>query len=173
MPCRHSLQHYVGSNRLEAITLHRNNFMPGLTLPEGGVFTALGVPLGTILPYVGPLTQLGSNWVICDGEPVQDPDSPFHGQRVPKLTDERFLMGVPAAGEVMATGGRNDIPGSGVHGHSVSFSGYGKGEINYARGQGHQDDYQMRYSAGGDGDHNHQGDNRPQFLTVHYIVRVK
>ena len=48
----------------------------------------IGVPIGIILPYVGPLASLPANWLPCDGRLVIDPTSQFHNQRLPNLNEE-------------------------------------------------------------------------------------
>jgi hypothetical protein len=143
------------------------NFAPPAPAP-------VGVPVGTILPYIGPLSSvLPNNWVLCDGRTIADPESPFNGQRVPNLTDERFLMGIAAAEHVATLGGDNALASDGGHAHSCSFVGYAAGEINYQRGPGHGDPFQMQYGASPVGAHNHGGDRRPRYCGVYFMLRIK
>src|SRR5437773_7552811 len=89
--------------------------MPVLPIPPG--FQLVGVPVGTIVPYVGPLASLPPNWIPCDGQVINVPDSPLNGQRTPRLTDNRFLMSVGDEPSVLAGGGTNQIPADGAHTH--------------------------------------------------------
>ena len=129
-----------------------------------------GVPVGTILPFAGDAASLDANWVVCNGATVTDPGaglldfSPAPGVQVPNLTDNRFLMGV-AAGAVGVTGGRNDLPTDGSHTHS-----FGQTSSDLAPDASHFTSGSFTNAAGG---HNHGGDNRPVFLGVQYIVRVR
>lgn len=43
------------------------------------------VPVGGITMYGGTEAGLPANWRICNGQRVEDPDSPFNGERVPDL----------------------------------------------------------------------------------------
>lgn len=134
------------------------------------------IPPGAVLAYVGPLTgNLGQNWVLCDGRQVNSPGSIFHNAKVPDLTDNRFLMGVSAATPVGAgtAGGSNALASDGEHTHSVAFNGYAAGEINYARGSGRNDPFQMQYRTAGAGAHTHGGDKRPAHLPVHFICKIR
>ena len=134
------------------------------------------IPPGAILPYVGPLTAtLGPNWVLCDGRQINSPGSIFHQRPVPDLTENRFLMGVSAATPVGAGqgAGSNTLPSGGNHTHTIRFNGYAPGEINYNRNQGHQDQFQMQYAAAQAGAHDHGGDNRPAYMPVHFICRIR
>lgn len=134
----------------------------------------LGVPVGTILPYFGELsTVLPNNWQFCDGRVVRDPNSPFNGQRLPDLTDSVFIMGIPASSQVGQKGGNNNIPTDGNHNHSIRMTGYAPGEINYNRGPGRFDQYQMQYGSADAGNHSHGGENRPRYIGVYFIIRIK
>lgn len=156
--------------------------MPGPLTVTPPVPPLGGVPVGTILPYVGPLNVLPDSWRLCDGAQVNDALSPFNGQRIPNLTDERFLMGVGASPEVNQPGGRNDIPADGGHRHgnttggsrdpggvpdSHGFDAGGTGKPPQVNGLDH------RHPIAVDGSHRHEGENRPQFLKVFYIIRIK
>jgi len=64
------------------------------------------VPVGTIMAWAKSMTNapaLPRGWVECNGQPIEDPQSPFVGQSVPDLngaTEEggRFLRGAAASG---------------------------------------------------------------------------
>lgn len=55
------------------------------------------VPVGTVLPFMGDVSLLPSNWVFCDGTIIDDPDSPLDGQSLPDLRS-RFLRGTSSEG---------------------------------------------------------------------------
>jgi len=55
------------------------------------------VPVGSIIAYFGKAASLSHEWMVCDGSVVHDPHSPFNGKNLPKLNDNRFLMGVTEA----------------------------------------------------------------------------
>lgn len=135
-----------------------------------------GVPVGTILPYAGPLNVLEASWQPCDGRQIADPASPFNGKRLPNLMNARFLMGVAAADAVLEPGGTNELKADGGHGHggeTDGFRGYQQGETNYNQIQGHQSQYMIKLGIRGDGNHNHGGENRPSYFGVYFIMRIK
>jgi hypothetical protein len=103
-----------------------------------------GVPIGSILPYIGPLNLLPSGWRLCDGKVVDDPDSALRGQTLPNLVDQRFLMGTNADDMVCVSGGSNVLSPAGAHTRT--------------------DDT---------GSHDHGGNNRPSYCGVYFIVRIK
>ena len=156
----------------------------------------IGVPVGTILPYVGPLNILPPDWKPCDGSLIKDPSSPFNNLNLPDLRDDRFLMGVQVPGRIGEKAGNNGIPSDGSHSHNLhnagghahggataQFMGYLQGKINWGR-QGEQGDpFMPTYQIVQDGDHahgidangthNHGGENRPLYYGVYYIIRIK
>jgi hypothetical protein len=141
------------------------------------IATLLGVPVGSILPFIGALDQLPDNWQLCDGRHISDPQSPFNGTNLPNLTDDRFLMGVaPGSPGLKQNGGSNLIQPDGSHNHGGATGGlshYDWGAINYDRQGEHWDQFQMRMVIGVDGQHSHGGDKRPAFFGVLYIIRIK
>ena len=136
-----------------------------------------GVPVGTILPYIGTFDALPSEWLPCDGRTVNDQDSPLHGTQLPNLTDDRFLMGVDSAEMVGVMSGSSSIPQDGHHSHNGATTGRIREQSGTPRrlvNSGdktfqHTHDIQIQAEAG----HNHGGENRPQFFGVRFIVRVK
>jgi hypothetical protein len=134
------------------------------------------VPAGTILAYVGQLNVLPPEWYLCDGSTVHDDESPFDGQAIPNLTDNRFLMGVDSTSGSGVSGGRNDIPTDGAHSHGGATGTLAHSDTqsidnssNYlqATGTGHT------HTISVDGAHSHGSENRPAFLTVHFILKIK
>jgi len=98
-----------------------------------------GVPVGSIIPYLGGYFTNGSNggfamvmasantieavnvllnpdgWYVCDGSELNDPESPIFngsGRYLPNLTDDRFIMGDTVGGGV---GGDNSM----AHTHGI------------------------------------------------------
>lgn len=192
-------------------------------------------PVGTILPWFpgcyGPgesgefhdLTDqiaLADNWRVCDGTEVDDPESPFHGKKLPLLTNDNFLMGASQHGD---SGGSNDGSHSHKmkkHSHKFNLTADYENDDDGHRGHNHHyDDYYRtpnfyRISDSGNnawsvngssgqstrrithrGAHRHKIigsvgsgtnldnndittydetlDNRPSFLSVKYIIRIK
>jgi len=137
----------------------------------------LGVPVGAVIPYLGPLDALPPEWLPCDGREVKDPASPLYGKRLPNLADDRFVMGVDSAHRINSTGGRNDIPADGVHQHSGETRPATYGSLaGVARIQNESIDpprHTHSFSTDQAGAHQHGGDNRPRYLASYYIVRIK
>ena len=136
-----------------------------------------GVPIGVVLPFIGPLDTLPDGWLPCDGRTVNDANSPINGVQLPDLTDGRFLMGVGAEGMIGVSGGSNALPTAGGHSHSGEATGRITQTSGTPRNLEQRGDKGFRHthalslsSAGG---HNHGGDKRPAFYGVRYIVRVK
>lgn len=130
-----------------------------------------GVPVGSVLPFAGDPALLGSNWALCDGGTVTDPDPSLRdfnagaaGVQTPNLTDSRFIMGV-AQGSVGITGGRNDIPSDGSHTHSFSQT-----SSDLAPDASSNTSGSYTNPAGA---HTHGGENRPRYLGLQYIIRVR
>lgn len=131
-----------------------------------------GVPVGTILPFGGSAAALGDTWMVCNGATVTNPGSGLvdfnpglAGVQVPNLQDSRFLMGV-AAGSVGSTGGRNDIPSDGSHTHTFSQT-Y---TTDMAPDASSNTSGSYTNPAGA---HTHGGENRPAYLGVQFIIRVR
>lgn len=85
-------------------------------LPIGSVI-ALSLDVdtgGDRIGYSVPFNQTfpdENGWISCDGQLVNDADSPFDGFNVPNINNQSFLMGGIGAG----TGGSNTMPDH-VHG---------------------------------------------------------
>lgn len=110
------------------------------------------LPVGGITMFHGDAEDLPPNWLICDGQGVEDPDSPFNGQTVPDLRG-LFVRGADVEGRSVATGGADYDP---AHNHSVVFSGGEAGDSIVGR-------------TGRAGGH----DNRPRYMELHYIIRIR
>jgi hypothetical protein len=76
---------------------------PGISVPIGGVFAWMKNLAG--------IPALGSEWVECNGQVLNDVDSPLNGITLPDLNNaQRFLRGASASG---GTGGTDE------HSHAV------------------------------------------------------
>jgi hypothetical protein len=71
------------------------------------------VPLGTVLDWFrfDNGMPVPDGFAICDGSPVNDLSSPFHGRATPNLAN-KFVRGVASVGQIGMTGGSDS------HGHS-------------------------------------------------------
>ena len=84
------------------------NVIIGTTTPEGtldvkGAISGFGiVPIGSIVAWHKGLTgvpDLPDGWVECNGDTLNDSDSPLNGQTIPDLNGEgRFLRGSSTSG---------------------------------------------------------------------------
>jgi hypothetical protein len=133
------------------------------------------LPLGAIVSFYGDWRELeATGWVPCNGEACPDwADERVkaflraHGSEVPgcvpNLNDGRFTRGVPGLDELGRTGGTDRIPADGEHVHS-------SGGVTLKRGG---EDSTPQYAHQAAGMHDHGGENRPPFLNVTFIMRVK
>lgn len=64
------------------------------------------VPVGTILPYMGPYASLPSEWKVCNGEKVTDTESPLLNQNLPNLIG-KYIAGVNTSSECGSSFGTN------------------------------------------------------------------
>ena len=166
----------------------------------GGVPSAeLGfsrVPVGAIVSFWGDPVSLPSNWRICDGSAVTDPNSAFNGLNVPDLRG-MFVRGAENGPDLAQTGGQDFVSGhSHYHYHThtafvnVGSSFFGTYFNNLALSGGGS-----KFVVGGDNlaalSHSHSAtatvlgpsdsytdeagdhDNRPRYFALHYIVRIK
>ena len=103
------------------------------------------VPLGGVVMFYGDPGELPTNWLICDGRTVEDPESPLDGRAVPDL---RGLF-------VRGAGGMGDGNYEPDHNHSYAVGG-GPGVTGTRR-------------TGRAGGHY----NRPRHMELHYIIRIR
>lgn len=154
-----------------AATAAIENPEPYWTLPSGDM------PIGTLLAYVTPFdtVQLPQGWYVAAGQTVRDPASPFDGQTLPKLTDDRFPMGTLR--QHRKEGGSNAIAADGAHSHSGRTHGMEDAGPPHPHGHARQSssnrNHTHAFDTNGAGNHDHGGDNRPQWSGVVYIIRVK
>lgn len=119
------------------------------------------IPVGGVFPFLKSLIgcpSLPNNFVECNGQTLNDPDSSFNGQVIPNLNGEnRFLRGNATSG---STGGNaTHTHSDGNHNHT-STSSAGSGPTNT---EGY-----------GGGSHTHAATNHePQHYNVVWAMRVK
>jgi hypothetical protein len=79
-------------------------------------------------------------------------------------------MGVRTTEAVLAPGGRNDVPSDGEHSHGGRTGGAEGDWIAYDDPGENDDRKSTRQHT--HGTHNHQGENRPRFIGVYFIIRI-
>ena len=140
-----------------------------------GLQTSL-VPVGAVIDWYRPrpTTPVPLGFLICNGATVADPQSELNGTQVPDLTD-RFVMGVPPE-RLTETGGVKAIPSDGGHDHGGVTAGFGNyqwGQINYDRGPGRNDQFEINLKIAQVAAHNHGGENRPPYYGLVKLIRIK
>jgi len=117
------------------------------------------LPVGTVVAWLKNLSgtpALPDGWAECNGQTVDDADSPYYGQTLPNLNGEnRFLRGSSSSGN---TGGRND------HWHRVEHADEPGEHTRYPHGW-------VRSSGQGHwcGPENHL----PPYYEVVWIIKIK
>ncbi|MCP4134719.1 MAG: hypothetical protein GY754_27340 [bacterium] len=144
-------------------------------------------PVGAIQAWHKNLTHtpvLPEGWAECNGAPVDDPGSVYHGMNTPNLNGEgRFLRGSSGSGTLQE--GATALPVSGfttntdthshrytdpyVSGHSYKANGNGEGIFEYPTGNGGTttSDSHNHTIQGGD------SETRPVNMSVVWIIRIK
>lgn len=74
------------------------------------------LPVGSILPYNGSLSELPDSWVLCDGSEVTDYESDFYGEKIPELGGY-FIRGTEYESRLGNSGGQDNVSS---HSHSIS-----------------------------------------------------
>ncbi len=158
-----------------------------------------GLAIGTILPYFGDPAQLDSSeWEICDGRTVAEPDPQLvdhdpeqAGIQTPNLQGS-FLRGADEEHSPGTKGGTDkieeealtsrwakydagfwtgfDSAGEDVHiiGWNDGFGNARSGHYSLARAGRGPIDYFTEPTT-----HDHGGENRPRFVTVQYLIKVR
>ena len=107
------------------------------------------IPIGGITMFFGLERDLPGNWKICNGQLVDDPNSPFDKRRLPDLRG-LFVRGAKDDLVVGSSEGVDRIP---LHRTSAQTAG-GQSEVWGAA------DASL-------------GDNRPRHMALHYIIRIR
>jgi hypothetical protein len=125
------------------------------------VYSLAKVPVGTILPFYGDPINLPANWKLCDGKKVTDRESPFLNQDLPDLS-ERFLKGA----DLSDKDDFGSMGGVGIvyaHSHNIVPAASvleSSGRVGIGTTYVHIEE------AGA-------FDNRPPYLSVYFIIRIK
>jgi hypothetical protein len=160
----------------------------------------ISLPIGAVLPFWGDPATLDASWVLCDGRLISDAASPLNGKRAPNLI-EMFMRGANGQAQLGATGGRDSVPahshwfsGSGsvwipnVSGNGWSAFGafspktasaWDTSKFSLGKQNGSNNPYDTHGHMNGTvsigantlaaGDF----DNRPRYLSMNFIMRVK
>jgi hypothetical protein len=120
-----------------------DNILTGRTEIESNITGTASVPIGAVLSWLKSLTGtpgMPDGWVECNGQTLNDTNSPYNGQTIPDLNGytgtQRFLRGGGSADGATATasGGTGGSETS-AHSHTLKTSeGY-----NLAGGTGATD----------------------------------
>ena len=165
-----------------------------------GEAMSIEAPVGSVLAYFGSVADIPVNWALADGRRVLDPASPLSGQDLPDLRSV-FVMGANAAHPMGSTGGVNTAPSHshqvGLSTNTVWFGmRSGNGYANAYNPATRADAFDRRYRnlSAPDGaanpydSHGHMNgqahlrgatapggvhDNRPAFVALNYIIRIK
>jgi hypothetical protein len=168
------------------------------------------VPIGTILPFFGSLTNLTPSWMYCNGSIVSDTNSPLYGQQLPDLR-QQFLRGADDVnGYPVGSSGGEDYAPDHSHPYEHKHSIYLPTDLSYYSG-GYQANGNTiaggNYYAAGSSlsglNHEHLvigydsaypedpnststdiiyklatdpaggHDNRPSFISLYYIIRIR
>ena len=85
------------------------------------------VPVGSVTSWLKSYTNtpaLPENWVECNGQTLNDEESPYHGQVIPNLNgDNRFLRGNSTSGATGGSATHNHKYYTYVSSNDNSFSG--------------------------------------------------
>ena len=160
------------------------------------------IPIGGITMFSGNPDDLPGNWRICDGQMVNNEDSPFNGERLPDLRG-LFVRGAETQQMVSVLGGSDErathnhtfsaslnIPRKSLKDEHLSTRIVGSwsvvGDIDYDRRDNaiavrRNDKGNIKDSHGhtgtvrGDTTKDRQADldNRPRHVNLHYIIRIK
>jgi hypothetical protein len=110
----------------------------GFLPPTGNNGLTGQMPVGSITAFTNHLTgtpSLPSNWKMCDGSVIQDPNSPMNGQTLPDLNGgARFLRGSATSGTLQAADAvvPAHVHGLSAHTHSMLAHSHAGGSLVYS-----------------------------------------
>lgn len=198
----HATEHFgFGTIPVGSVIAWLGGYFSGINTGYTRTVTVNGINLSSDANVISFLDTYGC--VHCDGTAPDDPDSPIFNdgiKLVPNLTDDRFLMG-DASASVGAIGGDN-INYSHYHGRGtlaattntdahthtvyvVNVAGVGPGLQPTSSGRpyatigtssdSHSHTVSFSGVIGDTGGVNGDADqeNRPTYISVHYIMRIK
>lgn len=102
-----------------------------------------GVPVGAVIDWwrADSSTAIPDGYLICNGQTVNDPDSPLDGKALPNLNN-RFVRGTTSANAIGITGGADSHTHSINHNHpSVSSTTSTNGAHSHAWAERNSNDY--------------------------------
>lgn len=117
------IQAFGSSNRFLEVTVEGENpILPRqqiISIPFA--LASMGdIPIGGVTSFFGKPDDLPTNWKICDGQMVDDTESPLRGKKLPKLGG-RFVRGALNYEELGNIGGRNYLTDRHTH-HFKTFA---------------------------------------------------
>ena len=151
-------------------------------------FRAFGsTPVGGITMFFGEVDDLPENWKICNGQVVDDPDSPFHMEKLPDLRG-LFVRAATSQTDFGKLYGRDlrDPHYHRVDGHIImpTINTMASVPIKIteersnlvvqvlraeSRGHSHKNDFSTTTSL----DEQTDFDNRPRHINLHFIIRIR
>jgi microcystin-dependent protein len=148
-------------------------------MPGGIAITpVLQVPIGGVAAWLKSYANtpaLPSGWIECNGQTLNDPESPYNGQAIPNLNGgNRFLRGNSTSGN---TGGSETVSltaeQNGEHSHYLPTVNNGGGStrlaiINFDNDDNPYTEIESEKSGSGS-----PHENLPPYYNVVWIMRVK
>lgn len=150
-----------------------------------------GVPVGGIVPFAGSAGSIPSNWRLCDGSLINDPESPLNGALLPSLNG-RFLRGSHISGVYGGSDNHSHsywgstssvyfpmVSGNGATGGyspANSGAGYDNTLINLNRSSTATNPYNSHGHINGSASISgttYGASSLPSFFSVNYIIRIK
>ena len=111
--------------------------VPRQRITPGIYVHTVGLPIGSISAWakdIPGMPALSEGWVECNGQVLDDPQSPLNGQTIPDLNREnRFLRGNSTSGDTGGAETHQHFSGllqSEVHDDTLYIGGYGKKNNN-------------------------------------------
>lgn len=152
----------------------RQQITTGAYTHKAELLSHAGIPIGTIMAWAKSLPgvpELDGVWVECNGQVLDDSESPLNGQTIPDLNGQnRFLRGAATSGGM---GGEEahlltvaEMP-SHSHGTNLKYESFALGGFKSVRQEA---PYNVStYNTGGNQPH----ENRPPYYNIVWIMRVK